>query len=371
MRLLIIIFVACLAMACSEKEMFVLRGEIVGVNNDQLVITNKSGVIDTIEVSEGAFYYSRDSIKTDNYRLTLLKEQVIMDAILENGLLTLKADINKAERGYLQTIELSDGINHELRNRYFNFSEELIQQPRYKQVLDLRHKMISVPRDQFQDVKAEYEAAGVEYFKEVWTNQKALLEDNIDQFFVTQVIFSIKQPATDAEVLTLYKSMPVQIQQHPNVAEVINEIKIRESIAPGKAAPEFTLKDREGNEISLTDLRGKYVLIDFWASWCKPCRKSFPHMKELYQKYHAKGFEILGVANDTNEKMWFKALDEDNLPWLNVQEDFSGSRSGRVIKMYGFTHLPSTILIDPNSLIVSKMLHGEELDKQLEQIFGF
>ncbi|MCT4647494.1 MAG: redoxin domain-containing protein [Carboxylicivirga sp.] len=369
MRIVTTVLVACLLMACGEKDLFNFSGQIEGVSNDQLIIANKAGVIDTIEVIDGKFYYSRANIDTDYYRLTLLDAKIMMDAILENGTLNLMADASKAERGYLQRIELTGSINHELLNKYFNFSEELIHMPRYKHVLDKRNEMISIPREQFQDVKAKYEAAGVDYFKEVWDNQKALLENNNDKFFVTQVIFAIKAPATDAEVKAIYKSMPEQLKQHPNVVEVIKDIHIRESIAPGKIAPDFTLKDREGEPISLSDLKGKYVLIDFWASWCKPCRKSFPHMKELYHKYHNKGFEILGIANDTNEKMWLNALDEDDLPWLNVQEDFSGQRSGRVIGMYGFTHLPSTILIDPKGKIVTKLLHGDELDQQLKNIF--
>ncbi len=113
-------------------------------------------------------------------------------------------------------------------------------------------------------------------------------------------------------------------------------------------------------------------MVDFWASWCKPCRASFPHMKELYKKYHAKGFEILGVTNDSNHKAWKKAIKNDEIPWLNVADEFPvNSAPARVISEYGMDYLPSTVLIDKDGIIIAKLLHGNELDQKLKEIFGF
>lgn len=94
-------------------------------------------------------------------------------------------------------------------------------------------------------------------------------------------------------------------------------------------------------------------------------------MKDLYKKYHAKGFEILGVTNDTNHKAWKKAIKDDGIPWLNVADEFPIKHSpARVISEYGMDYLPSTVLIDKEGVIIAKLLHGHELDDKLKEIFG-
>jgi len=376
MRLLVVLLFITSLVSCGEQNNFTLKGKINGVDNDKIVLGSNDRLsrkfisLDTVDVHQGEFTFKKINITTGNYVLKLVNAEVTIPVLLENGELSLLADIKDVNRNYLQKIELQGGTNHNLLQAYWEIPENLINEPQFKKSKDLRAKMSQVPYEQFQDVKAEYEEVSKEYYKESWNQQKAFIHKHINKYFVAELFVFIKQPASIQEIKELYSLLPAAHQEHPNVIDVMKDVKIKESIVPGKQAPDFTLKTPDGKVISLSDLQGKYVLIDFWASWCKPCRKAFPHMKELYKKYHSKGFEILGVTNDTNHKLWKKAIEKDEIPWLNVADEFpENGGTARVIGQYGMDYLPSTLLIDKDGIIIAKQLHGHELDEKLKELF--
>lgn len=131
--------------------------------------------------------------------------------------------------------------------------------------------------------------------------------------------------------------------------------------------PSFTLPDREGKALSLASLKGKVVLVDFWASWCGPCRKENPNLVKAYAKYHDKGFEIIGVSLDDKKESWLKAIDADKLVWLHAS-DLKGWKSD-LAKEYGIRSIPTSFLVDADGKIIAKDLRGDALDKKLETLF--
>ena len=140
------------------------------------------------------------------------------------------------------------------------------------------------------------------------------------------------------------------------------------ALAIGAMAPEISLPSPEGVEITLSSLRGKYVLIDFWAAWCKPCRQENPNVLASYNKYKDEGFEILGVSLDRTKEAWVKAIEDDGLPWKHVSDlKYFNSEAAAT---YQINAIPATYLIGPDGKIVAKNLRGESLDRKLEEIFG-
>ena len=146
-------------------------------------------------------------------------------------------------------------------------------------------------------------------------------------------------------------------------------IDVIRATAIGAVAPDFTQNDPDGNPVTLSDFRGKWVLIDFWASWCAPCRADNPNVVEAYNLYKDKGFTILGVSldSDNSREAWVKAIEDDKLAWTHVS-DLKFWKNA-VVKMYGVRSVPSNFLINPEGVIVAKNLHGkgfvEELRKHL------
>ena len=159
------------------------------------------------------------------------------------------------------------------------------------------------------------------------------------------------------------------VNKYPNDPYVkhIND-RLKSVLLPGMEAPEISMKDTEGNTRRLSDLRGKVVLIDFWASWCGPCRRENPNVVKLYKKYHDRGFEIYSVSLDKEKSAWLKAIKDDGLVWPNHVSDLNGWTSSGG-KTYGIMSVPSTVLVDKDGKIIARNLRGCELEKKLSEIF--
>lgn len=136
--------------------------------------------------------------------------------------------------------------------------------------------------------------------------------------------------------------------------------------APGQLAPDFTLPNPEGEPVSLSSLRGKYVMIDFWAAWCGPCRKENPNVVRMYHRFKDKGFEILGVSLDQSKDKWVKAIADDQLPWVQVS-DLQGWQSSAA-QLYNIEAIPHTVLLDKEGKIIARNLRGAELEQKLESL---
>lgn len=131
----------------------------------------------------------------------------------------------------------------------------------------------------------------------------------------------------------------------------------------GDIAPELKFKNPQGKEVALSSLRGKVVLIDFWASWCRPCRVENPNIVAAYNKFKSKGFEIYGVSLDKNQGAWVNAIKQDGLNWVNVS-DLGGWNSAGAAT-YGVRSIPGNFLLDANGVIIAKNLRGANLHAEI------
>ncbi len=167
------------------------------------------------------------------------------------------------------------------------------------------------------------------------------------------------------EVKLLLSTLGKELQETEEMIEVRKEAEDNERFMKGVKAPDFTQADTSGTAVALSSLQGKYVLIDFWASWCKPCRAQNPSLVRLYKKYKDNGFTILGVSLDSKKEAWLKAIHDDKLEWPQVSDLKFWSNA--VAKQYKIFSVPQNYLLDSLGVIIAKNLSEEDLDQVLAQ----
>lgn len=221
------------------------------------------------------------------------------------------------------------------------------------------------------------------YYDEMAKVDMAFVRSHPASYVTTYIMRYRVSGITIQEGEEVYAKMPATLQQSAGGKEFRKELDQLKMGSPGSTAYNFSKPDINGQPLKLADFKGKYVLVDFWASWCVPCRKSNPHLKTLYAKYKDKGFEIIGISDDDrNNAAWKKAVDQDGIGiWKHVLRGLDMDKRmanlpnpDDISDQYGIHSLPTKILIDPNGIIVGRYGGGgeddEAMDKKLASIFG-
>jgi thiol-disulfide isomerase/thioredoxin len=348
-----------------EEGSYLIKGKMKNDPEGLLVLseltTTGITLIDSVRLEKGKFTLTGQISEPTLGFITIGGNKPPGIPVVLNPNEKIKLDITKAKS---PSVEIKGSQENEdliaLYTQYTAYNQEGMDiNDKYRKMdpADLTPEV----RQQGQDEFSAWQRKGEKMIEDFINNHKG----SAATYFAATFVLPETPPALVDLALNKLKKDAPELVFTKKLEDRLN------SLAPlsiGGLAPDIALKNPLGKVVKLSSLRGKVVLIDFWASWCGPCRRENPNVVRMYQKYNSKGFEIYGVSLDNNKGRWQGAIKQDNLTWIHVS-DLKGWNSSAA-QAYKVNSIPYTVLLDKSGRIIAKNLRGASLEAKLEQLFN-
>ncbi len=355
-----IFFTLIIAAACSgPSENFNITGEIGDASPGWVVLSkvvdNDLVPIDSVETTDGTFRFSGTIGLPEAYFLEFKADQKFFRFFVEPGEINIGGNIEEPEYEGSETQAI-----------YESYGEGIAKLDEQRNALygELRTAMNSGDTARIEEIRME--AQNIDDNQNNFTID--FIKSNADNTVGPYVAVNNMYQFQLDDLVELRSAFPEAVAGSKYITIMDEQIGKLQDVAIGQTAPLFTQNDSVGNPVSLESLRGNYLLIDFWASWCSPCRRENPNIVAAYQKFHDKGFDILGVSLDKDKSRWLEAIEDDKLTWTHVS-DLKGWQN-EASNRYGVSSIPASFLLDPEGVIIAKDLREEALHEKLEEIFN-
>ena len=347
--------------ALSAQKKFVINGNLSGLPESSAVsLSNANTPDDTVArgiVKAGGTFELRGSVAEPNlYQLNFDGVQKKFTLFIGNDMVNVSGDV--------ETIQDLQVKGSEVHNDFEQFKKTF--NPLFQELTAMGQRINRTPSLQQNDSVMGAYKKHLQSIKNEVDKFVASHNDSPVAPFVVLVTSEMEQdlPALERRYAKFDKGV-----QNGFYGKILKQqIDNSKKGAIGTDAIDFTQADVDGKNVSLSSFRGKYVLVDFWASWCRPCRAENPNVVKAYNKYKDKNFTVLGVSLDQSRASWVKAINNDNLVWTQVS-DLKGWNNEAAAK-YNIQSIPQNFLIDPSGKIVAKNLRGEDLESTLDEILG-
>jgi len=368
----LILFFTAIHLSAGGK--FELKGKAIGLNNSKLILfavpdLRTSDTLGVTIVKNGKFSFKGNIATPILARLMVPQSKRYSSFWLMPGTVEVELDTSRvSENSPKELVPIVKGSSEQ---DIYNLYQEKVKI--LSTDITREYKKLSTIKDAEEKKEQEEKVSDIreECTKNLNLFYLDFAKEHNNSFAASFILsFAINDSYAPIEKLeSTMNNFSNEVKQSVSYKKNSEELASLLRIQPGKPAPDFTLADVDGKDFSLSSLQGKVVLIDFWASWCVPCVASIPSMKILYNQYKDKGFEILGVSNDSKIDAWKKCIQQNSIPWINVVDRFPIQyRPAEIATLYSIHFLPTTLLIDKNGIIIGKNLHGKELEEKIKEI---
>jgi peroxiredoxin len=361
-RVFLAIITVILINSCDTKQNgFEIQGIIAGYPEGAAVLQQRINsefiTIDSTAISQGKFKFKGNLDMPEMCYIMINDTLPYIRLFLENSVISIESHVDS------------------LRNPVITGSSIQVMLEKYNKKMDPFNDSLRVNYRAFLKANKEGESEKAkkieQKFDQISDDQKtvslAYVDQNSDNVLGPYLVWGTLAYDLSIEELTaLANKFSPEIEKSIYVQQINNHIATLNKVAIGQPFTDIVLEDPDGNIKKLSELKGKLVLVDFWASWCAPCRRENPNVVALYNDFKDKDFEIFGVSFDSNGDKWIKAIKDDGLAWYHVS-DLKGWKS-EAGKQYGVRAIPHTVLISPEGIILEKNLKGEDLRKKVEEL---
>ena len=361
--LLLAIFGVFVFSSCQKGagDSYTLQGHLLHFSDSVLYLTHQEGNIplfDTLLVKNGEFTYTGKIQNPTFAQIVTADQSNGFPLILEPGTIKIDGDADSMSVG---KISVSGTPNNDDLNDFME-----MQRPFMQSTMQLQSEYMQAKMKNDTATISRLENTMDSLQNAITAKMKGFVQAHPKSLVSGMALQGMMNTVSTAELETLYNGLDTSIQHGEFGMLIKSKIDADKKTSIGMVAPNFTMDDTAGNPVSLASFRGKYVLLDFWASWCGPCRAENPNVVKAYNEFKDKNFTILSVSLDRDKASWEKAIADDHLTWNHVSDLQYWDNAAA--KLYGVQAIPANFLLGPDGKIIAKDLRGDKLEQELSSV---
>ncbi len=367
-KIFLLLSVSALFFACNSKDSYSLTGTVKGMQDGKIILEKQDDAeavaVDTAIIENGKFKFEGKIAEPAIYALVLEGSQARSFVILENGKINI--EINK-DSMFLNKI--TGTYNNEQLTEYN--AEGMKIQKKLKEFETVNGERMMMAQQNKDTAAIEELRSGYGKIQSEMESSTLKYVEGHPKSYVSLLLIEsmMVNPAADAaKTKSLYDALDSSLKNSTKGKKIATAMTTSTGVAVGSPAPDFSAPNPEGKMVSLKESLGKVTIIDFWASWCGPCRQANPSLVALYKEFHDQGLNIIGVSLDKSADKWKEGIAADGLPWTQISN--LKFWDDPIAATYNVKSIPNMFVLDANGIVVAKDLHGADLRAKVASLLG-